>query len=66
MKVIWLYQLQDKYNFCMVVYVVNKLGWASVELLVWLEFTKAISDFIRIGSRCSQEASFKVSSKSGQ
>ena len=34
----------------------KKLGCASVKLLVWFEFSKAISDFIRIRSRCSQEA----------
>ena len=31
----------------------NKLGCANVKLLVWLEFTKAISYFVRICSRCS-------------
>ena len=44
----------------------DKLGCASVKILVWLEFTKAISELIRICSRCSQEATFTLSSKSGQ
>ena len=44
----------------------NKLGCASVKLLVWLKFTKAILYFIRICFRCSQEATFTVSLKSGQ
>ena len=46
--------------------IINKLCCASVKLLVWLEFSKAISYFIRTCSRCSQEATFKVSLKSGQ
>ena len=44
----------------------NKLGCASVKLLVRLEFTKATSYFIGICYRCSQEATFKVSLKLGQ
>ena len=58
--------IKNYQNWCSCCNSKNKLGCASVKLLVWLEFTKAISYFIKICSRCSQEATFKVSSKSVQ